>query len=39
MLHQFGFDAVKLDGCGAQRNMTFYAQLMAATGQNYAIEK
>ena len=38
MLHQFGFDAVKLDGCGAQKNMTLYAELMAATGQSYAIE-
>jgi len=32
------FDAVKLDGCGRQRNLTFYAQLMQATGKNYSIE-
>jgi alpha-galactosidase len=37
-LHDHGFDAVKLDGCGAQRNMTRYAQLMVATGKNYSIE-
>merc|ERR1719174_1366016 len=33
-----GFDAVKLDGCGRQRNLTFYAELMKATGKNYSIE-
>lgn len=27
-LHALGFDGVKLDGCGAQRNMTLYAELM-----------
>ena len=37
-LHEFGFDGVKLDGCGAQRNMTKYAALMKATGQSYLIE-
>ena len=37
-LHAFDFDGVKLDGCGAQRNMTFYAQLMKATGKSYLIE-
>jgi hypothetical protein len=26
------------DGCGAQRNMTLYAELMKATGKNYSIE-
>jgi len=37
-LHSFGFDAVKIDGCGAQVNMTYYAELMKATGAKYAIE-
>ena len=37
-LHEYGFDGVKLDGCGAQRNMTLYAQLMKATGKSYLIE-
>jgi len=37
-LHDFGFDAVKLDGCGKQRNLTFYAELMKNTGKGYFIE-
>jgi alpha-galactosidase len=37
-LHDMGFDGVKLDGCGAQRNMTLYAELMQATGKNFLIE-
>jgi alpha-galactosidase len=37
-LHAFGFDGVKLDGCGAQRNLTLYAQLMNRTGKSYLIE-
>ena len=37
-LHEYGFDAVKLDGCGAATNMTRYAELMAATGRTYEIE-
>ena len=37
-LHDLGFDGVKLDGCGAQRNMSLYAQLMKATGKSYLIE-
>ena len=37
-LHAFGFDGVKIDGCGAQRNNTLYAQLMRDTGKNYTIE-
>ena len=37
-LHDYGFDGVKLDGCGAQRNMTLYAQLMKDTGKAYLIE-
>lgn len=38
MLKNFNFDGVKLDGCGAQRNMTLYAELMQATGKSYLIE-
>lgn len=37
-LHSFNFDAVKLDGCGRQRNLTLYAQLMKDSGRNYSIE-
>jgi len=37
-LHAFGFDGVKLDNCGDQRNMTKYAELMQATGKSYLIE-
>ena len=37
-LHEFGFDAVKLDGCGAATNMTLYASLMQATGKAYETE-
>lgn len=37
-LRGLGFDGVKLDGCGAQRNMTLYAALMNATGKRYLIE-
>ena len=37
-LHDFGFDAVKLDSCGAQENLTLYAQLMNETGKAYVIE-
>ena len=37
-LHKFDFDGVKIDGCGHQRNQTFYAQLMAESGKNYTIE-
>lgn len=38
MLHSLGFDGVKLDDCGAQRNMTLYAELMQSTGKAYTIE-
>jgi len=38
VLNKMGFDGVKLDGCGAQRNMTLYAELMKDTGKSYAIE-
>merc|ERR1711865_251027 len=37
-LHAFGFDGVKIDGCGKQRNQTLYAQLMKESGRNYTIE-
>ena len=37
-LHTFGFDGVKIDGCGAQRNQTLYAALMRDSGKNYTIE-
>ena len=38
LLDAFGFDAVKLDGCGAATNMTLYAELMQATGKAYETE-
>merc|ERR1719272_76196 len=37
-LAEFNFDAVKLDGCGAQLNMSLYASLMKATGKSFEIE-
>jgi len=37
-LHAFDFDGVKIDGCGRQRNQTFYAELMKESGRNYTIE-
>jgi hypothetical protein len=37
-LHKFGFDSLKLDGCGRMCNMTEYADLMKQTGKNYQIE-
>ena len=30
--HRLGFDGVKIDGCGAQLNMTLYAELFNKTG-------
>lgn len=36
-LHTLGFDAVKFDGCGKQRNNSRYAELMKATGKNYSM--
>lgn len=38
ILSEFGFDAVKFDGCGRLCNLTFYAKLMAATGKAFEIE-
>ena len=37
-MHAFGFEGVKIDGCGAQRNQTLYALLMKQSGRNYTIE-
>jgi len=37
-LHEFGFDAAKFDGCGAATNMTYYAELMDATGHTFEVE-
>ena len=36
--HMLGFDGVKIDSCGAQRNMTLYAELFNATGRPIMIE-
>ena len=37
-LHDFGFDGVKIDSCGVQRNMTLYAELFNRTGRPILIE-
>ena len=37
-LHDLGFDAVKLDHCGQQCNLTLYAELMQSTGKTFTIE-
>jgi len=37
-LLEYGFDAVKFDGCGAATNMTKYAEYMSHTGRSYATE-
>ena len=37
-LHDFGFDAVKLDGCGVQTDLQQFYTLMQATGKKYTIE-
>lgn len=34
----FGFESIKLDGCGNQKNVTHYAQLLNATGKRVLIE-
>merc|ERR1712185_344324 len=36
--HSLGFDGVKIDSCGKQRNMTLYAQLFNQTGRPIVIE-
>jgi len=37
-LTEFGFDAVKLDGCGTQRDLDKWAQLLNGTGRPVMIE-
>lgn len=34
----FGFDGIKLDGCGEFRNLTYFAELMNATGRAILVE-
>lgn len=34
----FGFESIKLDGCGIQKNITRYAALFNATGQRVLLE-
>ena len=34
----FGFDGIKLDGCGEFRNLTYFAELMNATGRQILVE-
>lgn len=34
----YGFDSIKLDGCGAQRDLQLYADLFNATGKSILIE-
>jgi hypothetical protein len=29
---------VKMDDCGAQKNMTLYAEIMVASGLNFSVE-
>ena len=36
--HDLGFDGVKIDSCGAQLNMTRYAELFNQTGRSILIE-
>jgi alpha-galactosidase len=35
---EFGFDGVKLDGCGEFRNLTWWSELLNATGRRVLIE-
>ena len=37
-LGALGFDGVKIDSCGAQKNMTLYASLFNETGKPIVIE-
>lgn len=37
-LHDYGFDAVKLDGCGVQTDLQEFYTLMQGTGKKYTIE-
>ena len=34
----FGFDGIKLDGCGEFRNLTYFAELMNRTGRQILVE-
>jgi alpha-galactosidase len=34
----YGFDSIKLDGCGGERDLTQYAALFNATGKSILIE-
>ena len=34
----FGFDGIKLDGCGEFRNLTVFAELMNKTGRPILVE-
>ena len=38
-LLDYDFDSVKLDGCGRQKNMSLYGQLMNASGKTFEIGK
>ena len=38
LTHALGFDGVKIDSCGAQKNMTLYASLFNETGKPIVIE-
>ena len=35
---EFGFDSIKLDGCGVEKNMTLFASLFNATGKHVMLE-
>ena len=34
----FGFDGIKLDGCGEFKNLSYFAELMNATGKPILVE-
>ena len=38
LTHALGFDGVKIDSCGAQKNMTLYASLFNKTGKPIVLE-
>ena len=35
---KYGFDGLKLDGCGQFRNLTWWAELLNKTGRHILIE-
>jgi alpha-galactosidase len=37
-MHEFGFDSIKLDGCGAQLDMELWYETMQKTGKAYVVE-